>query len=134
MTTTITESIIEDNTMTYRGYTGLAILSIDDLCLYGKLLDIRDVITYESNTVEGLIYEFERSVDEYIELNGPQMDDIINFKKFCIENVIHVNLDINNDTKKFQDPNTENLCYAYINKRKYEKLFKYLIDSLDSRE
>lgn len=39
----------------------------DDCCLHGKLLYINDLVTYESDSVDGLRQEFEAAVDDYLE-------------------------------------------------------------------
>jgi predicted HicB family RNase H-like nuclease len=57
-----------DQLLTYKGYVGSVQVSLDNLCLHGKLQDITDLVTYEGVTVSELVSEFETSVDEYIEL------------------------------------------------------------------
>lgn len=53
--------------LTYKGYTGH--LEIDDEAgiLFGRVLDISDVITFKGNTVEVARKAFEDSVDDYLE-------------------------------------------------------------------
>lgn len=52
--------------LTYKGYTGTIVASIEDDCLHGQLLFIDDSITYEGNTVEGIKSSFEEAVDRYL--------------------------------------------------------------------
>ena len=54
-------------TFKYNGHTGSSEVSIEDNCLYGKILFINDLITYEANTVPELKKAFEESVDDYLE-------------------------------------------------------------------
>ena len=51
---------------TYKGYMGSIEASIEDECLHGKLLFIDDSITYEAETVHGLLEAFRRAVDDYL--------------------------------------------------------------------
>ena len=54
------------NTFNYKGYIGSIEASPEDACLYGKLLLINDLVTYEAQTVSELEKEFKKSVDDYI--------------------------------------------------------------------
>ncbi|HFD31708.1 MAG TPA: type II toxin-antitoxin system HicB family antitoxin [Gammaproteobacteria bacterium] len=54
------------NNLTYKGYTGTIDASIEDECLHGKILFIKDIITYEGNTVEDIKTSFEEAVDRYL--------------------------------------------------------------------
>lgn len=51
----------------YRGYTGTVEYSGDDNVYFGQILNIKDVITYESETKEGLKKKFKKLVDNYID-------------------------------------------------------------------
>lgn len=53
--------------MKYKGYT--AQVEIDETAgiLFGKVLDIKDVITFKGDTVAKLETEFHNSVDDYLE-------------------------------------------------------------------
>lgn len=50
----------------YKGYQGSIKTSIEDECLYGKILFITDLVTYEAETLSDLKIEFEAAVDDYI--------------------------------------------------------------------
>lgn len=59
------------NKLTYGDYEGSIEYSIEDKCYYGKILDIRDLgikdlISYESDTPEGLQEAFEEAVKDYV--------------------------------------------------------------------
>lgn len=54
------------DTMTYMGYTGTAEVSLSDNLLYGKILDIPDLISYEAKSVQGLKTRFMKDVEDYI--------------------------------------------------------------------
>jgi len=53
--------------MKYQGYT--AHIEIDETAgvLFGKVLDIKDVITFKGNTVAEVEQKFYNSVDDYLE-------------------------------------------------------------------
>lgn len=51
----------------YNGYSGSAVIDFHDNILYGRILFIDDIITYEGLSPEQLIHEFEDAVERYIE-------------------------------------------------------------------
>ena len=53
--------------MKYKGYT--AQIEVDETAgiLFGKVLDIKDVVTCKGNSVAELEQEFHNSVDDYLE-------------------------------------------------------------------
>lgn len=52
----------------YKGYTGSIEFSTDDMCLFGKVQLIRDLIMYDGETLEELKESFELAVDDYLEI------------------------------------------------------------------
>ncbi|MDC0834053.1 HicB protein [Geitlerinema sp. FC II] len=52
----------------YKGYTGNVEIDIESKFLHGRILDIKDVVTFEGSTVEELEKAFQDSVDDYLEL------------------------------------------------------------------
>lgn len=52
--------------MKYKGQLGSIDIDMDSKTLYGKLLHIDDLVTYEANNPEDLEAEFKQAVDEYI--------------------------------------------------------------------
>jgi len=68
--------------MRYKGYTAIFEADEEDGVLHGRVADIRDVVTFESETLEGLEREFRTSVDVYLdwcaergkEPNRPQVE------------------------------------------------------------
>ena len=57
-----------NNTMEYKGYIGSVELSEEDALLYGKVLGIRALISYEGENAADLVADFHGSVDDYLEL------------------------------------------------------------------
>jgi predicted HicB family RNase H-like nuclease len=53
--------------MHYRDYIGSVEFSEEDQCFHGKLVGIRDSITFEGDCVTSLTADFHNAVDEYLE-------------------------------------------------------------------
>lgn len=53
--------------MEYKGYIGKVEIDEDAGILHGEIINIRDVITFEGQTVEELRQAFEESADDYLE-------------------------------------------------------------------
>lgn len=53
--------------LNYRGYTGRAEFDDEAGIFHGEVLDLRDVITFQGTSVEGLEQAFRDSVDDYLE-------------------------------------------------------------------
>jgi len=54
------------NLLRHRGYYGSIEASPEDNCLYGKLMFIRPLVSYEGVTVAALVQAFQAAVDEYL--------------------------------------------------------------------
>lgn len=52
----------------YKGYLGSVDYSDEDEILHGRLLYIRDLVTYEAEDVKGLKTAFHDAVDDYLDL------------------------------------------------------------------
>ena len=50
----------------HKGYIAKVEFDEDDKVLHGRILGIRDVVTFEADSVEGAIAAFEESVDDYL--------------------------------------------------------------------
>ncbi|MBE9010318.1 type II toxin-antitoxin system HicB family antitoxin [Pseudanabaenaceae cyanobacterium LEGE 13415] len=53
--------------LTYKGYRGQIEVDTDAGILFGRVLDIRDVITFKGKTVEEAVQAFRDSIDDYLE-------------------------------------------------------------------
>lgn len=51
----------------YKGFIGSIDVDPQDKCLYGKLLYVNDLITYEATTVAKLEFEFKQAVNDYLD-------------------------------------------------------------------
>ncbi len=56
------------STLQYKDYTGSIEFSEKDGLLYGKVLGIRALISYEGHTAAELVADFHNAVDSYLEL------------------------------------------------------------------
>ena len=54
-------------TLKYRGYLGSVKYDESDNMLYGEILNVKDSISYEGETLEELHKAFETEVDRYAE-------------------------------------------------------------------
>lgn len=54
------------NILKYNGYEGSVEIDMDRGVCRGKILFIKDLVTYEAKTPDGLRKEFEAAVDDYI--------------------------------------------------------------------
>lgn len=53
-------------TLAYKGYNGSVQFSAEDKVLHGRIVAIRDVITFEGRDVRSLEKNFKTAVDEYL--------------------------------------------------------------------
>ena len=71
--------IYMDNILHYKGYLGTVEYSFNDNMLFGKVLDVNTLISYEGHSVDELREDFESSVDDYLEMcekNGVEPEKI----------------------------------------------------------
>jgi predicted HicB family RNase H-like nuclease len=54
------------NLLTYKNYNGSVEYSEEDECLFGKVIGIKSLISYEGDSVKELKRDFETAVDEYL--------------------------------------------------------------------
>ncbi len=53
--------------MTYKGYTGTVEFHAEDEVFFGKIAGIRDLVSFEGDTVAKLKKAFKEAVEDYIE-------------------------------------------------------------------
>lgn len=53
--------------MEYKGYVGTVQFSPDDRIFHGRVAGIRDVITFEGDSVQALEDDFRSAVDDYLD-------------------------------------------------------------------
>jgi predicted HicB family RNase H-like nuclease len=51
----------------YKSYTGTLEYSLEDNLLFGKILGINDLVSYEGTTIEEIKSAFQEAVDDYLE-------------------------------------------------------------------
>ncbi|MGL5134289.1 MAG: type II toxin-antitoxin system HicB family antitoxin [Planktothrix sp.] len=57
----------EATMLTYKGYTAQIEVDAEKAILFGRVLDIKDVITFQGKTVEEARQAFHDSVDDYLD-------------------------------------------------------------------
>ena len=55
--------------MKYKGYIGHVDYDDEEEIFYGEVVNVRDVITFQGETVEELKQAFQTSVEEYLALD-----------------------------------------------------------------
>ena len=55
------------NLLAYKNYNGTVEYSKEDACLYGKVVGIKSLLSYEGNSVQELEADFQKAIDEYLE-------------------------------------------------------------------
>jgi predicted HicB family RNase H-like nuclease len=53
--------------MTYKGYSANIEVDLEAEILFGRVLDINDVVTFKAKTIEEARQEFQNSIDDYLE-------------------------------------------------------------------
>ena len=56
------------NVLEYKGYLTRIEYSVEDRVLYGKIEGIKDLVNFESDSIEKIEYEFHCAVDDYLEM------------------------------------------------------------------
>lgn len=79
--------------LSFGAFKGSIETSMEDNCLYGRILGIRDVVTYEANTPQELKLQFQRAVIEYFEITNKE--DLIHLLDMAIELGKDLNAQIN---------------------------------------
>ena len=54
------------NLLSYKNYNGTVEYSKEDNCLFGKVVGIRSLLSYEGVSVQELEQDFQNAVDEYL--------------------------------------------------------------------
>jgi predicted HicB family RNase H-like nuclease len=50
----------------YKGYVGSIEFDDEDMVFHGRVLGLRDVVTFEAESAEGLVSAFHDSIDDYL--------------------------------------------------------------------
>ena len=77
-----------NNILEYKGYNGTVEYSAEDSVLFGKVIGIKSLMSYEGQSVEELKADFEGAVDDYIkycEENGIEPEKTWHFGEFCVK-------------------------------------------------
>lgn len=55
------------NLLSYKNYNGTVEYSKEDKCLFGKVVGIKSLLSYEGNSIQELEEDFMHVIDEYLE-------------------------------------------------------------------
>ena len=61
------EWFIMSNLLSYKNYNGTVEYSREDDCLFGKVVGIKSLLSYEGDSVKELEQDFQNVIDEYLE-------------------------------------------------------------------
>lgn len=68
-----------NNMLEYKGYYGTVEFSENDNILFGKVVGVNSLISYEGDSIKSLREDFEGAVDDYIEMcadNGVEPEKV----------------------------------------------------------
>lgn len=54
--------------LSYKGYHGTVEYSLEDQLLFGKVIDTKNLISYEGSTIEELTEDFKGAIDDYLDM------------------------------------------------------------------
>ncbi len=54
--------------LTYKGFVGKVEYDDEAKVLFGRVINTRDIITFQANSAEGIEYEFRESVEDYLDM------------------------------------------------------------------
>ena len=57
-----------NNLLEYKGYYGIVEISVADNVLFGKVIGINSLISYEGDNIQSLKENFEGAIDDYLEM------------------------------------------------------------------
>lgn len=55
------------NLLSYKNYNGTVEYSKEDNCLFGKVIGIKSLLSYEGDSVQELEHDFKNVIDEYLQ-------------------------------------------------------------------
>ncbi|MBQ8798386.1 MAG: type II toxin-antitoxin system HicB family antitoxin [Lachnospiraceae bacterium] len=55
------------NVLSYKNYNGTVEYSKEDHCLFGKVIGLKSLLSYEGNSVQELEEDFQNVIDEYLQ-------------------------------------------------------------------
>ncbi len=55
------------NVLSYKNYNGTVEYSKEDHCLFGKVIGLKSLLSYEGNSVQELEEDFQSVIDEYLQ-------------------------------------------------------------------
>lgn len=94
----------------YNDYYGTINFSVEDNILYGKVIGIKGVLSYEGRTLEELNEDFKNTVNEYI--NDCKERNIIPQKSYKGSFNVRLNPDLHRDLAIYAKKNDESLNSA----------------------
>lgn len=60
------QKALVNSLLSYKNYNGTVEYSKDDKCLYGKVIDLKSLLSYEGDSVQELETDFQKVVEDYL--------------------------------------------------------------------
>ena len=73
-----------NNNMEYKGYLGSVEFSEEEAVFFGKIMNIRSLISYEGKNVMELSEQFREAEDEYSSICEQQWNSLVKVQKWYI--------------------------------------------------
>ena len=73
-----------NNNMEYKGYLGSVEFSEEEAVFFGKIMNIRSLISYEGKNVMELSEQFREAVDEYSSICEQQWNSLVKVQKWYL--------------------------------------------------
>ena len=73
-----------NNNMEYKGYLGSVEFSEEEAVFFGKIMNIRSLISYEGKNVMEVSEQFREAVDEYSSICEQQWNSLVKVQKWYI--------------------------------------------------
>ncbi|WP_201593976.1 type II toxin-antitoxin system HicB family antitoxin [Psychrobacter fulvigenes] len=126
----------------YKAYTGSIEFSTEDMCLFGKIQMIQDLVMYDGKTLEELKLSFESAVDEYLEMCAEEnicpdkpcsgtfnvrMSESMHRKSIHESNILGITLNsfISKCVENYFTENTLKDSYIFIDKNTFIEQFTH---------
>lgn len=59
-----------DKMLPYRGYQGNVVYSEEDRCLFGKVIGIKSLLSYEGGSVQELEQDFKNVIPDFVAISA----------------------------------------------------------------
>ena len=109
---------MKNNSLKYKGYFGTIDFSLSDNTLFGKIMGIDDLVTYEAETLANLKTSFIEAVDDYLdtckEIGKKPNKNFSGVFNVRTSNVLHKELSFLATSRKMKLNEVVNIAFDYL--------------------